>query len=260
MGLFSKLFRSKIIISSDPIEEQPKTDYTASAYENEERICQYFIDNLSGKKDVNKFTIEHRSQDYTSLIYGNNDFMRVKFTHASKWISFSLSENDRHKYETEPLFNLTPKKTSIHWKASVNSYDDLSKFLKIAENACYELKVAGSAPPTEAEKIVCDYIKELLLAMGANEKYVTYHHYTSYAKTEYCGHDIFKFKILKSKKNYAMMEDSIAKKAKLKLDERQRLVFTSVDDLKSTPELTTYVKLQLERFKDLENYYDNKSI
>ena len=55
-----------------------------------------------------------------------------------------------------------------------------------------------------------------------------------------------------------MLEQAIAKKAKLKLDTKNHLSFTSVDDLKKTPEIITYAKLQFERFKSFEKYYDNE--
>lgn len=258
MGLFSKIFKNQIVISAEKINDPEANNYEIDTDKEEEIICHYFIDHLSDIKDKSKFKIEHRSKDYTTLFYGNNDFMRVKYSALAKWISFSLSEYDRHKYENDPLFDLTQKKSSIHWRASINSHDDLFKFLQIAEHACYEQKVAGSDPPTEAEKVICDYIKELLLSLGAHENYITYHHYDSYAKINYCGRDIFKFKILKSKANYAILEQAIAKKAKLKLDTKNHLSFTSVDDLKKTPEIITYAKLQFERFKSFEKYYDNE--
>jgi len=101
---------------------------------NETDVCNYVIDMLSEVRDRNKFGIEQRSNSYLSLIYCDNDFFRVKYTERAKWISISLAKEDKNK--DDERFKAQVNKNQIHWKADINSFDDIKNFKQELINAC----------------------------------------------------------------------------------------------------------------------------
>lgn len=110
----------------------------------EEKICQLVIDMLDG--DSSKFGIEHRTSDYTSLIYCDNDFFRVKYTDRSKWISIRLAKEDRN--ENDERFVAQKNKGQLHWKANIHSIADIKLFEEELKNACVS---AGGEKYTKRE-------------------------------------------------------------------------------------------------------------
>lgn len=100
----------------------------------EEDVCKEVINMLSKERDVTKFGIERRSLSYSTLVYCDNDFFRVKYSGSSKWISIDLVKEDRN--ENDMRFAAQKKKTQRHWKAAINSIDDLKLFEKELLHAC----------------------------------------------------------------------------------------------------------------------------
>ena len=80
--------------------------------------------------------VERRSDDYLSVVCGNNDFLRFKLTPRTKWLSLNLPRDMRAQYENNPLFAAQNKKTAIHWKATLAGVSDIDKFKDLIVAAC----------------------------------------------------------------------------------------------------------------------------
>lgn len=119
----------------------------------EEKICKRVIELLG--KDTSKFGIEHRSTDYTSLIYCDNDFFRVKYTPNAKWISIRLAKQD--KIETDERFSLQTNKKQFHWKARISTEEDINKFKDVLERACVSLGGNEYKPRDNISNITIGY-------------------------------------------------------------------------------------------------------
>jgi len=100
--------------------------------ESEKHICDLVIE-LTGK-DKSKFGVEERSSSYLTLVYCDNDFFRVKYSDKSKWISIRLANEDKNKDDIR--FDAQTNKNQLHWKANINSYEDIYKFKTELINAC----------------------------------------------------------------------------------------------------------------------------
>ena len=204
---------------------------------HEEAVCEFFISNLSVDRDSTKFSIEHRTDAYTSLFYGNNNFLRVKYTPDSKWLSFSLSNDDRKKYSDDPLFVTQVNKNQNHWRSVIASMDDLSKYIEIANNACYELKVCGDDPLSEAEQAVGDRLKEIMIKVGAQENHFKFRHLSDHAEICYI-HGRIRYKCLKKKKSWIEIDTRYSKK----MGNISKFEFNDVSELDCMePYLSEYV-------------------
>lgn len=256
MSEFVKLDKDKIVISDSPLEESERTAYRLDADKCEQKVCEYFISKLSSGREISKFKIERRADEYLSLFYGNNNFLRVKYTEKSKWISFFLSNEDRVIYKDSPLFDMTEDKNTLHWKARIYSFDVLKNFIEIADHACHELKVCGSDPTTPQETEVCNYIKEILLEVGAREEYIEYRHYSDKAGIYYCKRCICDFKIMKKRANYILIKQSAAKGLRMKLNEKENLEFITLEDLKANRDIKKYVEVVYKKFESYADYFD----
>ena len=143
-------------------------EYAAVGHMDEEQVCRYFIDELVKRgKERDKFKIEHRAQDYTSLVYGLSDFMRVKVTSNVKWISIGVGTADREKYKDSPLFQKQTNKNEIHWKSYYDNDEDLKQYVDIAAGA-FMAEVYGNVRDlSDKEKEAADYLYDLFLECGA---------------------------------------------------------------------------------------------
>ena len=102
----------------------------------EELICNQVIEMLS-EYDKSKFGIEQRSEDYLTLVFCDNDFFRVKFTNSTSWISIRLAKQD--KDVNDERFKAQKNKNQLHWKANINSTEDIKLFKNELINACVSL-------------------------------------------------------------------------------------------------------------------------
>ncbi len=80
--------------------------------------------------------VERRSDDYLSVICGNNDFLRFKLTPRTKWLSLNLPFEIRDNYKESPLFAAQKKKSAIHWKASLSSLSDVENYKDLIIASC----------------------------------------------------------------------------------------------------------------------------
>jgi DNA polymerase-3 subunit epsilon len=100
----------------------------------EERIVGYVLDLIKKNKPGFSVSVERRSSDYVSVCLGYNDFLRLKYTSRAKWLSidaWGAGLND-----TDPLYDLQTNKNQRHWKASLSSVNDISKFDSAILAAC----------------------------------------------------------------------------------------------------------------------------
>lgn len=126
----------------------------------EKKICEQVIELLSNYYDKDKFGIENRSQDYTSLIFCDNDFFRVKYTDRSRWISIRLAKEDRN--EDDPRFAAQKKKTQLHWKADITSAEDINKFEDVLINACKSFMGTEYKPREHTSSTITFSVKDIL--------------------------------------------------------------------------------------------------
>ncbi|MCR4960569.1 MAG: hypothetical protein K6A74_03875 [Lachnospiraceae bacterium] len=166
--------KAKSIIPSNQIVigfgvNKPDSSTASIGHNIEEKACQYFIDELVRRgKQKDKFSIEHRSQDYTSLIYDEVDFIRIKMTSNVNWISISLSKSDRNDYETSDLFAAQKDKATRHWRSYFDSYDALNEYVDLAYRACIPAKYDYDRKMTDSEIAVANYIRQLFVDCGAD--------------------------------------------------------------------------------------------
>lgn len=92
----------------------------------EQQLLEIVMGFLSDNIDISMVGIEKRSNDYTSVVYGGlNDFMRFKYTDRTKWVSLRLPFDVAADNMENPLFDAQKNKKQLHWKAKLNSLDDL---------------------------------------------------------------------------------------------------------------------------------------
>lgn len=103
----------------------------------EVHFFQSLTELLSDSIDISKIRLEKRSDNYTSVIYGeNNNFLRFKLTPKTKWLSINITGDDAKNNIDNPLFAAQKNKKQFHWKASINSIDDLPAFKTFIVNSC----------------------------------------------------------------------------------------------------------------------------
>lgn len=91
----------------------------------EEQIMEHFIRLLKNEEPDIVLQVEQRSSSYVSLCKDMNDFLRVKWTDRSHWISVAVPSGHP---EDDPLFAAQKNKKQRHWKAELRSLDELSAF------------------------------------------------------------------------------------------------------------------------------------
>ena len=140
-------------------------------HNREEDVCNYFINELvkRGKKR-DMFKIQHRAEDYTSLFFDMNDFIRVKYTSNVHWISIALTSDDQQKYMSDLLFSKQFNKNMRHWKSEFNTFSDLSRYVDMAENACFIVTYNYDRELTLNERKVMDYLMKLFVDCGARQE------------------------------------------------------------------------------------------
>ena len=152
-------------------EQTNNEDVVKIGHSEEEAACNFFIDELVKRgKSKEKFRIEHRSQEYTSLFYELSDFLRVKITDNVKWITICLSPEDREKYKDCELFEEQKNKNEAHWKSYFNSIDDLARYVDIAANAPAAEVYGFTRELTEKEQSIADYLVKLFVECGAESE------------------------------------------------------------------------------------------
>ena len=226
---FSNIFKK----NKKNIEKDTKEVKNQVENYNEYDVCNYFIEELIklGKDDT-LFRIEQRSDRYLSLIYGNNNFLRVHISKVddTKWITIAMFNSYRKKYIDSELFLAQTNKNQIHWKADIQDFNDLKKFIDIANEACVILKECGQEPLTEDEEKIGKYLEKLYLECGAEKGNIYFRHLSDHAEIYYIEWPTkIKFKVYKKKKSCIWLYFSeIAKELKVEKEE----IVLAIDSMK----------------------------
>lgn len=77
------------------------------------------------QENLDNFSIERRSNNYISIFFGKNDFLRLKYSERAKWISLRLPRSLAKNNIENPLFAAQSNKNQQHWRADIKSLDDL---------------------------------------------------------------------------------------------------------------------------------------
>ena len=79
-----------------------------------------------------------KSDSYVSVMHGDRDLARIKFTERAHWISFQIVDSMRGKYAESDLFRAQSNKGQLFWKSNLNNVSDV-----VNEPAYKELFVAA---------------------------------------------------------------------------------------------------------------------
>lgn len=96
--------------------------------------------------ETEKLKVVRKSDAYATIVMQgkewDHDLIRFKFTNLTKWISLSISNEDREVYIDDPLFDAQKKKTQLHWKSKLSGIKELPKYKEIiinSYNQCLDL-------------------------------------------------------------------------------------------------------------------------
>lgn len=220
----------QIVISLDGVNRGK--DNASIGHKTEEDACQFFIDELVKRgKEKSRFSIEHRAQDYTSLLYDLEDFIRIKMTDNVKWISLALSETDRQKYMESALFSVQRNKTQLHWRSDFDSFDSLKQYVDFAERACVPTTYNYNRALSDNEIAVADYLMRLFIECGAEPDKFYLQILSQEAELIYFSQfGNIRFKAYAKKQGGYIFTDRDFDSAKIKA-EKGRLTFTQLSDL-----------------------------
>ncbi|MBE6117409.1 MAG: hypothetical protein E7188_02525 [Erysipelotrichaceae bacterium] len=181
-----------------------------------EDVCQYFIDRLleRGKTEC-ELQIEQRTEDYLTVTYGVNDFLRVKYTPVAKWLSLDIIDDNKQMAIDSGLF-IVPNDNRRHWQSYIRSFDDLEKYMNIAEHSCYRIPEYYEVPATPEQQVVLDRMKEIFIGAGADPEKIMFFGRSGYAIFRYKYNDI-EVKVYKKKPTRLRLSKEFAKKAKIEL-------------------------------------------
>lgn len=82
---------------------------------------------LSDSPHYSDFAVEIRSDNYITLLCGENDFMRFKYSPRTFWVSLRLPYDVAKSNINNPLFAAQQNKNQLHWKSSINSFDEIKE-------------------------------------------------------------------------------------------------------------------------------------
>lgn len=245
--------QSRIVLSINDLSENSKL-----GHEDERRACQYFIDKLVERgKDASLFKIEHRSENYTSLIYDEfNDFIRIKITKNVSWISIALTDEDQQKHMNDPLFDHPEGKDRRHWISYFLTFDQLERYLEVAENACYSMPIGTERAVTNQEKVIADYLYDLFISCGAEPENMYYYLLAQEFEILYkCGAGSIRFKAYAKKQGGYLIMDNDYRTAKLK-GEKNRIAFTELSELDCLK--AKLIPIKIERGNEMAKYYKER--
>ena len=148
MGLFSRLFSkeekvkkpevipyknsNQIVIGLSDTSDSV-TEYKKESNETEETVCTYIMRKMTENRDPkHKFVIQHKSDNYTTLVYRNIDLVRVKWTPQAKWIAIYMGSKEMSdKYKDDPRFIEQSNKNQIQWRTGCLDENDLEDRIPI---------------------------------------------------------------------------------------------------------------------------------
>lgn len=100
-------------------------------YKNPNEITEESILTEYAKNFKQKTSVVHNCKDYTTLQYHDVDILRLKYSDGAKWVRIFIVPKYKKKYIDDPLFSEEEKKTQLFWKSTIESKDDLDKFIDI---------------------------------------------------------------------------------------------------------------------------------
>lgn len=80
--------------------------------------------------------VERRSKDYISMFCGANDFLRLKYSAKSKWLSLRLPRDVALLNFDNSLFAAQINKNQLHWRGNIKTLDDLKMFKDLICASC----------------------------------------------------------------------------------------------------------------------------
>lgn len=104
---------------------------------DEQKLVGIVLSFLSADK-AKEVRLERRSKNYITMFYKNNDFLRFKYTERAKWISLDLPYELSSTNMDNPLFAAQANKNQIHWRADLNSLNDLNLLKDFIVASCYD--------------------------------------------------------------------------------------------------------------------------
>ncbi len=93
--------------------------------DDEKKLAQIVLSFITPPEISKSIQLERRSKNYISMIFGNNDFLRFKYSERAKWISLRLPYELSSTNIDNPLFSAQKNKKQFHWRADIKSLDDL---------------------------------------------------------------------------------------------------------------------------------------
>lgn len=225
------------------------TEHNSIGHQAEEDACNYFISELTKLDyDAEKFKIEHRSNEYTSLFYGLSDILRIKITSNIQWVSIPLVQEDRVSNE---IFEINGN--SLFCKSYIKNTNDLSVYIPYLSRVKTCEKYGNTRELTEKEKTALQYVYDILVRCGAAEL-DKFYLYTTSAEVELIYISLpcsVKMKI-HLKKQGGYITNNLVK------NDKNRLVFTElseIDDLvKKVYKEYVEIAKENEKYHHMENY------
>lgn len=264
MGLFDflkpkKQGVSKIVISTIPAEEKEEPIKYAEDGRTETDAFNYLAEQLVLKgADKSKFKVENHSDNYLTLVYDNNDLIRLKYSALAKWISIPVSANDRKNYIDSDLFSAQRNKNEYFWKSNFYSFEDLDTYIPLLENSIKQLEEYKMPELTDEERIVCDYVKDGLLKLGAEDKYIYYHKYqNSEVVFQYGFSMVVRFRLGKKVNYLNYLDSEIQEKEKKKIDKKGRYLINNANDVIEIIDKYNLIQKALENEGDRTERYIN---
>lgn len=105
--------------------------------DEEQKFIDMIYSFLASYVDLSNLRLDKRSDNYTSLIYGEyNDFLRFRLSPRTKWLSLRLPSDIKADNIDNPLFDAQKNKNQFHWKAKLNSLEDVVDFKDFIVASC----------------------------------------------------------------------------------------------------------------------------
>lgn len=100
--------------------------------ELEEEILLHYAKNFD-----KEMYVEHKSQNYSTLVYNDYDIIRFHYSNISKWVEIFMTGDYIEKYRDNPMFKETKNFNKLMWFSRITNPNDLENFIDIVK---YDLK------------------------------------------------------------------------------------------------------------------------
>ena len=109
-------------------------DKELNANDDELLIAEHFVAVITAVKPDAIIELDRRSDNYLSLCFGENDFLRFKYSERARWLSIDTTYLDLS--EDDPRFAAQKNKKQRHWKATIEDMSALVNFDGLVISAC----------------------------------------------------------------------------------------------------------------------------